>query len=199
MERAQERHTVSLVLARAVYSRSAAQWAGHGWGIGAVKNAWATSTAWLPMSKSHSPSQPQLITTLTSEGTKAWTYICFGHDLQILNTVTGKTVTKTGVVGQGQNNQLHPDFLVPPFQNKQGRTGVCALTALVHKRTVITFPIKDSWYQLNSRALWSSLGNKNWKLTNMLPIVCWPRLTKCLQKHSIWSESPASGQWHSSK
>lgn len=114
MERAQERHTWrSLVLARAVYSRSAAQWAGHGWGIGAVKKAWATSTAWLPMSKSHSPSQPQLITTLTSEGTKAWTYICFRHDLQILSTVTGKTVTETGVVGQGQNNQLHPDFLVP--------------------------------------------------------------------------------------
>lgn len=62
---------------------------------------------------SHTVPQPQLITTLTSEGTKAWTYICFRHDLQILSTVTGKTVTETGVVGQGQNNQLHPDFLVP--------------------------------------------------------------------------------------
>lgn len=44
--------------------------------------------------QSHSPSQPPLITALTSEGTEAGTYICFRHDLEIVRTVKGKTVMK---------------------------------------------------------------------------------------------------------
>lgn len=55
-------------------------------------------------------------------------------------------------------------FPIPPLHNKQ-RTGVCAPTTLVHNQTIITFPIKESCYQLNSRSLWPFLGNKNWKLT----------------------------------
>lgn len=115
--------------------------------LGVWKNVWATSTAWLPipLSQPHSPSQPPLITTLTSEGTEAWTYTCFRHDVQTVSTVIGRIVTETGVVGQGQNDQLHPDSLFPLLHNKQGRTGICVPTTLVHNQTIITFPTKASW------------------------------------------------------
>lgn len=78
-----------------------------------------------------------------------------GHDLQVLSTVIGKTVTETGVVGQGQNGQLHPDFLFSPLHCDHKKTSLCVPTTLVHSRTIITFLIKKkkSWYQLNSRAL----------------------------------------------
>lgn len=101
--------TVSLVLARAVYSRILAQWAWHGLAAGA--EAWATPTAWVPVATPHSPSHPQLVTMLTSERTEAWSHI-FRHDLQIASTVIGKMVTETGVVVKDRRINL---ILIPYF------------------------------------------------------------------------------------